>query len=138
MNNNRLTQYIATNEGLRLHPYKCTAGKLTIGYGRNLEDKGISADEAWYMLKNDIAEVSRNLCSRFSYSQIKSWSENRMIALADLMFNLGATRFGSFRKMIKAVKDQDWNKAADEMLDSRYARQLSSRASENAEMLRKG
>ena len=45
------------HEGLRLKPYQDTIGKLTIGYGRNLDDRGISKEEAEYLLRNDISRV---------------------------------------------------------------------------------
>ena len=53
-----LVDTIKRHEGLRLKPYLCTAGKLTIGYGRNLETNGISGDEAEYLLKNDIERAT--------------------------------------------------------------------------------
>jgi lysozyme len=57
----RIKEQLVRHEGLRLKPYRCTAGKLTIGVGRNLEDKGISQQEAYELLENDIRECEVQL-----------------------------------------------------------------------------
>ena len=57
-------------EGCRLKPYKCTAGKLTIGYGRNLDDVGISQAEANMMFEADFARAesdARKICMEFGW-----------------------------------------------------------------------
>ena len=56
MNINPVAHLIKKHEGLSLKPYKCTAGKLTIGYGRNIEDKGISQEEAERFLDDRLYE----------------------------------------------------------------------------------
>ena len=53
-----LERLLIYHEGLRLGVYRCPAGKLTIGVGRNLEDRGITEEEAYYLLRNDIADVA--------------------------------------------------------------------------------
>ncbi len=50
----RIKEQLVRHEGLGLKPYRCPAGKLTIGYGRNLDDTGISKAEAYELLSNDI------------------------------------------------------------------------------------
>ena len=55
----KLKEQLIRHEGLRLKPYRCTANKLTIGVGRNLDDVGISEDEALILLENDIIKVQR-------------------------------------------------------------------------------
>ena len=132
----KTAKYIKANEGLRLKPYKCTAGKLTIGYGRNLEDVGITVEEAEFMLETDIARVIKDLDGIFSFRLFCTLSNNRQRALTDMMFNLGRTRFKKFKKMIKAVKTGDFKQAASELMDSRYAKQVPSRAHKNADLMR--
>ena len=127
-------EYIKSNEGLRLKPYKCSAGKTSIGYGRNIEDNGVSEDEAEYMLHNDITRCVDDLYSIFPYFQALEFDQQT--ALTDMMFNLGKTRFLKFKKMIQAVKDNDFGEAAKQILDSRYAKQLPKRAKRNAELIR--
>jgi len=137
-------RYIKLNEGLRLKPYKCTAGKLSIGFGRNLDDKGISESEAEILLTNDIEDCLdslRNIFNNFEHyylSENRSLSKNRQLVLVDMMFNLGKTRFLKFKKMIKAVKDEDFEEAAKQILDSRYATQVPNRAKRNIDLMREG
>ena len=50
----RLKDMLIRHEGLKLKPYLCTAGKLTIGVGRNIQDRGITYQEAMMLLENDI------------------------------------------------------------------------------------
>jgi len=127
-------ELIKKHEGLRLRPYKCSAGKLTIGYGRNIEDSGISKQEAEIMLCNDISSCESELDLN-----IQIWrglSEPRRAVLINMVFNLGYPRFSKFKKMLKAIKDKDFNRAAAEMLDSRWARQVGNRAIELAEIMK--
>ena len=134
----KIKEYIKENEGLRLKPYKCSAGKSTIGWGRNLDDKGISENEAELMLTEDINDCIDSLCSIFNYLGLRLLSEKRQLVLIDMIFNLGASRFSKFKKMIQAVKDRDFEEAAKQLLESRYAKQVPNRANRNAEMMREG
>lgn len=128
-------ELIKEGEGLRLKPYQCTAGKTTIGYGRNLDDVGISESEAEVMLANDLAECEADL-NRFGW--FPNLDEQRQAVLLDMRFNLGPSRFRRFRKMIAAVETGDYERAADEMLDSLWARQVGRRAHRNAALMRNG
>jgi lysozyme len=132
-----LKELIRENEGLRLFPYKDSIGKLTIGYGRNLTDRGINEYEAERMLEIDIAMAKQDLYSIFG-DQVSSFSENRFNALVDMLFNLGKPKFSEFVKMIRAIKNRDWEEASDQLLDSNYAQQVENRAKRNALFLRKG
>ena len=134
----KIKEYIKENEGLRLKPYKCSAGKSTIGWGRNLDDKGISENEAELMLTEDINDCIDSLCGIFNYLGLRLLSEKRQLVLIDMIFNLGASRFSKFKKMIQAVKDRDFEEAAKQLLESRYAKQVPNRANRNAEMMREG
>jgi len=131
---------IRSYEGLRLKPYKDSVGKLTIGIGRNLTDHGISENEADYLLQNDILDAEYDLSQIFGGHEIWNTMKGtaRMDALTDLMFNIGMNSFLKFEKMIQAIWAEDWNKAADELLDSKYAAQVGQRALDNAERLRNG
>ena len=130
-----MSQLIKKHEGLRLKPYKCTAGKLTIGYGRNIEDNGISQTEAEEMLNNDIQRCYSE-CIKFKFWD--KLNEARQAVIIDMCFNLGITRLKSFKKMLAALQAGNYPKAAAELLDSNYARQVKSRAQENAQILIKG
>jgi lysozyme len=114
------------HEGLERKVYRCPAGKLMIGVGRNLEDKGITEEEAMFLLKNDIAECEDDLRSIFT--EYDALDETRKRVLIDMRFNLGPARFRLFKKMIAAVKEKDFSRAAEEMKDSNWYRQVGKRA----------
>lgn len=128
----RLWQMLERHEGLRLKPYRCSAGKMTIGYGRNLDDVGISEEEASYLLNNDIKRAEEDLISVFPY--FSGFSKSRQDALLDMMFNLGKTRFLGFKKMIAAIKNDDWKEAKIQAMDSKWATQVGYRAKEVTNM----
>lgn len=135
--------YIKKNEGSNIvngrhMPYKCTAGKITIGYGRNLTDKGISEYEANIMLDADIADASADLRKIFTDEELESLSFNRKMALTDWMFNCGLSVASTFKKFIQAIKDKDWEEAARQLKDSNYYKQVTSRAEKNMDLLKKG
>lgn len=129
---------IAKNEGLRLKPYICPAGKLSIGYGHNLDDNGITKEEADYLLNNDIRQAHDDLSKVFGdfIDNPDNISDNRYAALTDIIFNLGFLSFLKFTKMIEAIKQGDWQKAADELKDSAYYKQVGNRAKVNEAIFR--
>ena len=124
-------------EGLRCKPYKCTAGKLTIGYGRNLDDNGISADEAEYMFNNDFNQAYESVLRLLKANSIDvdTLSECRLFVLTDMMFNLGYVRLSGFKKLLKALKNQDYVAASNEMKDSNWYKQTGNRAKKLCSMM---
>jgi lysozyme len=124
------------DEGLRLKPYRCTAGKLTIGYGRNIEDAGISPAEAEALLRNDVLRVCQELDKTLPWW--RRMSEARQRALANMAFNLGMGGLLGFKNMLAALHDGDYERAAAEAQDSRWARQVGQRASRIIATLREG
>lgn len=132
----RLVKMLVRHEGLRLKPYLDSVGKLTIGVGRNLDDVGISEDEALHMLRNDLATAQAAVSKALPF--LWTLSEARSDALIDMALNLGEPRFRGFKKMIAAIERRDFEAAAREMLDSKWARQVGARSQELAEMVRTG
>lgn len=128
----QLKDHIKEYEGLSNVLYKCTSNKVSIGYGRNLEDVGISKDEAEYLLKNDIDIALDEVSEHFDMPNLP---EPAQIVLVDMCFNMGISRLLNFRNMIEAMQADDWDKAADELLDSKYATQTKRRARMNASLL---
>jgi len=124
----KLTEQLTRHEGLRLKPYADTVGKLTIGVGRNLDDVGITEDEALMMLENDIKIARDELLSHFP--AFNSLHDARLDCLINMVFNMGISRFKGFKLMIDALITHDYNEAAAQMLDSKWARQVGSRAKE--------
>lgn len=115
------------DEGLRLKPYRCTAGKLTIGYGRNLEDVGISQRIADEMLEEDV-EVARKICVRIFGELFSQWSENRQLGWINLAFNLGQTRLLKFKNTIRAAQIEDWFEVENGLRQSLWFKQVKGRA----------
>lgn len=107
-------------------------GKLTIGVGRNLDENGISENEALILLANDIkrCEIEASQFAWFRYL-----SPVRQDVILCMLFNLGLPRFKGFKKMISAIQKGDYIEAADQMLDSKWAEQVGDRAETLATMM---
>lgn len=136
MNRDELRSMLVIHEGLRLFPYKCTAGKVTIGVGRNLDDKGITQAEAFELLEHDIDDVERELDATWPWW--RQMTDARQQVLADMCFNLGLGRLKGFVNTIAAMKKGDYEEASEGMLSSLWARQVGNRAQRLARMMRDG
>jgi len=130
-----LVRLLTRHEGRRAFPYLDTAGRLTIGVGRNLTDRGLAGDEIDYLLATDIA-LARSICGDQFGAAFAGASKARRHALVSMAFNLGGPRLAGFTRLRDAVRCGDWNKAAAEALDSRWAAQTGRRATDIAAMLR--
>jgi len=130
-----LVEMIKLHEGLSLRPYKCTAGKLTIGVGRNIEDNGISEEESDFLLQNDIKRCEKELESLSFWGSL---DEVRKCVLIDMCFNLGITRLKGFKKTLGYISVGSYENAANEMLDSNWADQVGQRAQRLSLMMKTG
>ncbi len=131
-----LRKLLVRHEDIKLKLYRDSVGKMTIGVGRNLDDNGISKEEALHLLDNDLREITAELFA--AYPWVSTLKVPRQDALIDMAFNLGLPRFGKFKKMLAALENQDYRVAALEMLDSKWARQVGNRAIELANMVEQG
>jgi len=145
------------HEGMVLTVYQDTLGIDTIGIGRNLKDRGISPEElaymdipnmaivytegiseadARYLAMNDIKIVENEL------SQVHKCVDNldavRQLILMDMAFNMGVPRLCKFKKMWNAIHEGNFDAASLEMMDSRWARQVGSRARKLADAMKSG
>ena len=134
MNLTRLRNTLIRHENLKLLPYKCTAGKLTLGVGRNIEDRGISKETAMQMLDEDIEICLNELMERLDYFETLPTEVQE--TLVNLCFNMGISRLMKFQLMLGAIQAGQYELAAKELLDSRYARQVGKRSEELADILR--
>lgn len=123
------------HEGFRPRPYKDSAGVLTIGYGRNLEE-GISREEAEDLLTHDLTRARATLMVAFPWFPLLC--EARQAVLVDMCFNLGYPRLGGFKRFLAAVAGGQYATAKHEMLNSLWAQQVGQRAHRLAEMMRTG
>ena len=124
------------DEDVRAKPYRDTVGKLTIGVGRNLDDVGLHPDEIALMLDNDI--VAAELTARVLFPSFDGLSVNRRAVLVNMAFNLGQARLSGFGNMRAAVAAGEFYRAAEEMLDSKWAQQVGIRAQRLALQMREG
>ena len=118
MNNEKLKESLIQNEGIKQYVYTCPKGYKTIGVGRNLETKGLSKAEIMYLLENDILDCKLFLEDIFK--DFHSLSDARQNVLIEMVFNLGNGGFNQFKKLIQAIKEKDFIKASEEMLNSKW------------------
>lgn len=119
--NKKTRDLLILHEGLKFKPYHCTAGKLTIGVGRNLDDVGISFDESMILLDNDIAKAMKFLLGQKWFTLL---SDPRKTVVIDMVFNMGPGRFQGFKKFIECLNKGDFTQASIEMMDSAWADQV--------------
>ena len=130
-----LLQQVKRNEGFRPLPYRCPAGKLTIGYGLNL-DAGISERLASQILEWQLDDVRSGLAGMLPF-----WSKlspARQDVFVNMAFNLGMAGLFGFRRMLEAAGRGNVEGVCAEMRDSKWARQVGARADELIDQYRKG
>src|SRR3989338_8096197 len=110
------------DEGVRLKPYRDSVGKLTIGVGRNLDDKGLTRAEAEALLDNDIRDAEADVAHRLPWSA--QLDEPRRGVLVMLAFNAGIGGLLTFRKMLAAMGRGAWAEAARELVESHFLPQV--------------
>lgn len=133
---NQLKKMLQRHEGLRLKPYLDTEGKLTIGYGRNLDDVGITSYEADAMLLHDISKAITQASMNFDW--FTKVNEARRDVITSMVFNMGINRLLGFKNMLEAIEAGDFEKAAEEMINSKWFKQVGGRAIELSQMMKNG
>jgi lysozyme len=131
-----LIKEIKRDEGVKTHPYKCSAGKLTIGVGRNIEDNGLNESEIEYLLMNDLRSCVHDLRSNFRFYDALDNVRKRV--MINMVFNLGINRLLKFKNFLAALEAGDYEKASVEMMDSLWARQVHGRADRLSALMRYG
>ena len=124
----KVRKMFVRDEGLKLKPYRCTAGKLTIGIGRNLDDVGITEATAYQMLAEDVQSAEKACISIFGKGLWDKWSDNRRLGWVNFAFNLGFQRMLAFRNTLRAGLREDWAGVEAGIRKSAYAKQVGSRA----------
>jgi lysozyme len=132
-----LIESIKRHEGRRLFPYQDTTGHTTIGFGRNLTGRGISAEEAEMMLESDIASA-RHRIDLLPLEVREQCNQAREDVLVEMVFQLGYMGVLKFKRMLGAIQAGDFERASKEMLRSRWAKQTPGRCAEMAERMRDG
>ena len=130
---------LTRHEGVETHAYECSAGKITVGVGRNIDQDGgigLTDDEIDYLLQNDIERVMIELVSEYSW--FNDLDDVRKDAMVDIAFNLGQTRLRLFKRALAAMEAGKYKDAATEFLDSKWAKQVGGRALELSDMISTG
>lgn len=131
-----LIDQIKRHEGFKSKVYKCPAGKWTIGYGRNVEEVGITVPEAEYLLETDLFRSQAELSNSLPW--YKGLSHRRKQAMLNLHFNMGTGTLSKFQKFLAAMSAADYSTASVELLNSKYAAQVKGRAKELADQIISG
>jgi len=133
----KLSDQLRIHEGVRSHFYRCTSGLATIGVGRCIEQGslGLSDDEIDYLLENDIKRCKQEL---IAFSWFMDLDAVRQDAMVNLCFNLGFSRLSLFTNALAAMAEANYDLAAMEFLDSKWARQVGKRSEDVAHMIRTG
>ena len=132
----RLVESVKRHEGWREKAYQDTEGIWTVGYGRNLQELTISKELGTQWLVEDIAEAMGYARGFEEWTKLNT--DARRNVFVEMIFNMGPSRVAGFKNMLRAIKEQDWVKASEEMLDSRWARQVGRRADRLAKLMKEG
>lgn len=120
----KVKKSLVLHEGWRDKPYVDSAGKITIGCGYNLSDRGIDGDWIDRQFKEDVEFFYKNL---YEFPWFHLLNEDRQIVLVDMAF-MGWKRFLGFEKMIDALERNDYELAAHEIMMSKWAEEVKDRA----------
>ena len=129
----KLKSKIKAEEGLEYKVYTCESGYASVGVGRNLETKGLKLAEIEYMFDNDIDDVFVELDRELPHWKYEPF--NVRMVLCDMCFNMGIKGLLGFKLFLEAIEDVDYETAAEELLDSKYATQVPNRAKRNAQLI---
>lgn len=128
-----LLEKIKNSEGFRSRPYKCSRGVWTFGHGLTY----ITEEESEQLVKNRIESLTFQIDNLLRSEEI-SIDDTRKEVLIEMAYQLGVKGLSKFYRMLKALKDMDYDTAADEMLNSLWARQTPQRCKRLSEVMRNG
>jgi lysozyme len=152
-----LIHVLSFNEGRKPARYDDHKGIATIGVGFNLErgdarakiealgldydavlagDKELSQAQIDELLESTMAQAIED--ARGVIPGFNDLTTPRQIVLADMAFNLGRAGLSKFRKMIAAIAVEDWDEAAEQMIDSKWYREVGHRGPRNVSVMRTG
>ena len=129
-----LLESIKHHEGFVDHVYDDSLGIPTIGYGFAIKDLVLEEDLCDEILLRKLRILGRSVMGKFPF--FDSLPSDCKSVLMEMCYQLGVTGVSKFKKALKAMDDGDWEKAADEMLDSKWAKQTPGRAKEMSDIIR--
>ena len=129
-----LLESIKHHEGFVEHVYDDSLGIPTIGYGFAIKDLVLEEDLCDEILLRKLRILGRSVMGKFPF--FDSLPSECKSVLMEMCYQLGVTGVSKFKKALKAMENGDWEKAADEMLDSKWAKQTPNRAKEMSDIIR--
>ena len=129
-----LINRIKHHEGYRSRVYKCTEGYDTIGYGFAIKDLELDEDMAEEILLRKLEKLIKRVRSKFDW--LDSVPREVQGILVEMSYQMGLSNVSKFKKALHAMQMFQWKEAADEMLDSRWAKQTPNRAKELSDIIR--
>lgn len=132
----KLEAQLLTDEGFKSKPYRDTVGKLTIGIGRNLDDVGITQDEAVVLLRGDVAKAQAQLAKALPW--FSGLTDARKDALTNMGFNMGVPGLLKFTHTLALLQEARYKEASVEVLKSKWATQVGDRAKRIAKLIETG
>ncbi len=144
MNIEKLRKQLEIDEGIKHDIYLDHLGYPTFGIGHLItgddpesgQEVGtaVSDERVRQAFEADVVSVIED-CNKL-YNDFDELPEEVQQIIANMMFNMGRTRLSKFRGMKRGVDNKDWNAAADEMVDSRWYRQVTNRADRLVQRMR--
>ena len=129
-----LLDNIKESEGFRNRVYKCTAGFDTIGYGFAIKDLTMDEDIATMILERKVAELKLRVHNKFPF--ITDLPESVQDVVIEMCYQMGVSGFSKFKQTIQFLRLQEFENAALEMLDSRWAKQTPNRAKKLSDIVK--
>jgi len=129
-----LLESIKHHEGFVEHVYDDSLGIPTIGYGFAIKDLVLEEDLCDEILLRKLRILGKSVMGKFPF--FDSLPSDCKTVLMEMCYQLGVTGVSKFKKALKAMEGGDWEKAADEMLDSKWAKQTPNRAKEMSNIIR--
>lgn len=134
-----LEEQLRQEEGEKLHAYKDHLGFLTIGIGRLIDQRrggGITREESRYLFHNDLLRKEKELHRAFPW--VRKLDEARYAVIIGMAFQMGIDGLKGFVTTMGHVEAGRYDKAAEGMLHSLWARQTPGRAERMARQMRTG
>ena len=130
-------EQLKRHEGFKAKPYRCSAGALTIGYGTNLDARGITREEAERLMMNEVYDCVKALQRKLgdTYNNLNA---NRKAVLINMAYNMGISGLMNFKNTLRYIKQGNYEQASENMLVSQWADQVGNRAKELSEIMKIG
>lgn len=138
MDNDAIRKMIKQHEGYRGRIYIDSVGVPTGGYGHAFLTGSPLSQPIWELIFEEDFQRTVNDYDYLVEEYNLDLNPVRRGVLIDMLFNLGLSKLLRFKKFIRAMQLKDWERAADEMINSRWYNQVGTRAVKLVKMMREG